>query len=185
MMTTDAKIVEINTRRQRAYYLLLGHKYSDSLREFLEVFDGKEVYISNCIAYIYSRKDFSGYDPEKAISYFTIGSELGDNFATNAIGDVYASMGQNANAMNYYSKAAEAGNAESFYSLYQIYMRRNELKSAFSNLERSAALGHPPAITTLAILSIEGRFGPSKILSGIISYFRNIPNLIRYSKKVI
>jgi TPR repeat protein len=182
---TDAEIRELNEKRKQAYALLRAKRYQESLDQFLSIFDGTEVHVANCIGYIYSLKDFAGYDPKQAANYFTIAAGSGDSDAMDVLGHLYLRMGDEGAAIGHFQNAAEAGNASSFYSLYGIQWRRRNLTEAIAYLKRAAAMNHPPATTTLAILSMEGRLSLAKIPGGFVAYFRNIPAIFRYARQAI
>ena len=173
----------LNERRQLAYTLLRERRYGEALQRFLEVFDGTEPEIANCIAYIYSLSDYDGKNEGKSLEYYQVSASRGDDYAQYAIGGIYFVRGDIASAVRYYELASKNGNAECSYQLYKILRDSGNRNGADEILKRAADQGHPLCITKRSIRAINGKYGAHSIIPGIISYFRNIPALIKYSKE--
>jgi tetratricopeptide (TPR) repeat protein len=173
----------LNRDRRRAYELLRQKRYEAALEIFLKIFDGTEPAVANCVGRIYASKSFPGFNLESAKRYFSISATSDDPYGLYYLGRICRSQGQMDEAVQLYKRASDAGNHEAAYGLY-LYYRKTNLSTAMRYLDKAAAAGNefPPAITTKAILSMEGRYGWKNIPAGIVSYVKNIPRLIEFTR---
>lgn len=90
-------------------------------------------------------------DVNKAIEYFTMSAEKGNDSAMNKLGVAYQTG--KGKPVDYYEAAAEKGNCEAYYNLGIMYRLGQgvpiDLKKSFDYFKKSADLGHAAAMNNL------------------------------------
>lgn len=75
-----------------------------------------------------------------------------------------------AQALEWFKKAADKNDAESFFGIGAVYYRLEKFKESFKQFQKSAKLGFTPAILRLGIMSKSGH-GVDKDLNAAYEYY--------------
>jgi TPR repeat protein len=176
-------IEKLNSLRKEAYELLQKKEHRRSRELFEQLYDGQEPEIASCLGYIHSQPRSSEYDIEKALEYYRAAARNGHNYSQYALAGLLMERGDTDEAINWYTKASDAGNMDCSYVLFHIFKRHHNEEAARRFLDRAVSQGHAAAIQRRAIEYLTGKFGVFGIFRGIHMYLRNIPALVRYVKE--
>jgi TPR repeat protein len=170
-------------RRIQAKALLEKKDYAGAKDLLEKIFDGREASVATNLGYIYGRSGSREFDPDKAISYYKVAAEQGSVYAQHALGGLFRERGQLEDAIHWYGLASQAGSATCSYNLFKLLLKLGETDKARDAFNLALSQGDPIAAQTYAIECILGRHGLHRLPSGLIRYFRNIPNLVRFRRE--
>ena len=116
--------------------------------------------------------------------------EANDLFAMNYMGGTHFNEGDYENALKYYTKAAELGNADAHYNLSLLYMKGHGVEKDYTkeihHLEEAAIRGHAYARHNLGVYEgMKGRFERAVnhyIIAANLGYDESIQTLKKYYK---
>ena len=117
----------------------------------------------------------------QASKLFRIGAEIGRSYDQRELGIILVKLGETSAALEWFKKASMQGDSEASLEIYWILNAQKKIE-ALDYLNSAHFQGNARATQIMAIEKIKGRYGVKSVLSGVKTYFINIPNLVRYVK---
>lgn len=149
-------------------------------------------FVSYALGSAYSDPKAKNYDIHKAIKFLEHAAELGNDFATLKLGNIYSGPAEKhpelpANiplAISYLEKSANLGNSLAMYSLGKIFSVKDsghyDIRKAIEHLERAASLGNDFAMLSLGSMYSDSTDKYPDLLANIplaISYLEVSANM--------
>jgi TPR repeat protein len=174
---------ELNEIQNRAYSLLKAKDYAGSRVLFEEIYELSPKSVAAHLGFIHSREDSSEYNLEKAVQYLNVAASENNAHSLSLLASLLLKDGRKDEALERLKKGSELGEGTCSYLAHTIYAARKDKKNSEMYLQRAVDQASPPAIQKRSIQQIKGDFGVAQIVPGIVSYFTNIPRLVRFAKE--
>ncbi|MFT3987007.1 hypothetical protein [Aestuariivirga sp.] len=140
-------------------------------------------YVANNLGFAFSREEFSGYDRERAIQYYSVSASAQSPYGYRGIVGCLHKMGRTPEAIDWARKGSEDGVGICSYYLYKELIKKPDCEQAKAALAKSATQGFVMGVQRYAMRRILGQYGWRQIIPGIAAYFGNMRALWTYIKE--
>ena len=135
-------------------------QYKKAQESFKIAVNNKDDRAMLALGIMYNNGDGVKKDLDIAINWYEKAAKLGNMYANEKLGNIYASKQDYKKAANFFEKAANGGDATSAYNLGYFYTGglgvKRDLKKSLQWYEKSAKLGHIDAQLNLGFMYIAG-----------------------------
>jgi len=173
---------ELNSLLDEANALSKRKSYQKSRELFERLFEQIPLHAAAHLGFLYSKKDNTEYDRDKAIYYYRIAAEDKNVYAQLALGLLLIESGNEDEAIRWFCEGSRLGHDVCSYLAYDLLNKRGS-PAAEEFFLSAIEQGNPLAIKLRSAQKMRGAFGVTAILPGIIEYIKNMPQLVRYLRK--
>jgi uncharacterized protein len=173
---------ELDSLLAEADALSKRKSYQKSRELFETLFEQIPLHVAVHLGFLYSRRDNSEYDRDKAIYYYKIAAEDKNVYAQFALGLLLIESGNEDEAVKWFCEGSKLGHDVCSYLAYDLLSKRGS-QAAEEFFSKAIEQGNPLAIKLRSAQKMKGSFGVTAILPGFIDYIKNVPRLARYLRK--